>query len=103
MTKSYPINELAISLNLLATAKSWNCCYNFWCVIGSLIFFHQAPQVEKESGAEERKILEILQNHFGQFHLFNNDNSQLHTTSYGLSNLYAISFLLSRSYYIFVL
>ena len=52
MTKSYHINELAISLILFATAKSLNCCYNFWCVSGSLLFFHQAPQVEKESGAE---------------------------------------------------
>ena len=52
MTKSYHINEFAISLILLATVKSLNCCYNFWCVSGSLLFFHQAPQVEKESGAE---------------------------------------------------
>ena len=43
--------QLAISL-MLATVKSLNCCYNFWCVSGSLLFFHQAPQVEKESGAE---------------------------------------------------
>ena len=49
MEKSYHINELAISL---ATVKSLNCCYNFWCVSGSLLFFHQALQVEKESGAE---------------------------------------------------
>ena len=52
MTKSYHINELAISLILLATVKSLNC-YNFWCVSGSLLFFHQAPQVEKESEAED--------------------------------------------------
>ena len=65
MTKSYHINELVISLILIATVKSLNCCCNFWCVSGSLLFFHQAPQVEKESGAEgERKILEILKNHF---------------------------------------
>ena len=31
--------------------------------IGSFLFFHQAPQVEKESGAEgDGKILEILKN-----------------------------------------
>ena len=52
MTKSYHINELAISLILLVTVRSLNCCYNFWCVSGTLLFFHQAPQVEKESGAE---------------------------------------------------
>ena len=40
---------MAISLILLATVKSLNY---FWCVSGSLLFFHQAPQVEKESGAE---------------------------------------------------
>ena len=27
-------------------------CYNFFLYSGSLLFFHQAPQVEKESGAE---------------------------------------------------
>ena len=73
MTKSYHINELAITLILLATLKS----YYFWCV-RSLLFFHQTPQVEME--LKERKILEILKNHFGQFHKLNNDNSQLHTT-----------------------
>ena len=52
MIKSYHINELAISLILLATLKSLNC-YNYWCVSRSLIFFHQAPQLEKESGAED--------------------------------------------------
>ena len=53
MTKSYHINELAKSLILFATVKSLNCYYNFWChcLSGSLLF-HQAPQVEKESGAE---------------------------------------------------
>ena len=55
MTKSYHINKLAISLVSLATVKSLNCCYNFWCVSGSLLFFHQAPQVEKKSGAEEEE------------------------------------------------
>ena len=58
MTKSYHINELAISLILLATVKSLNCCYNFWCVSGSLLFYHQAPQVER-SGAE---VLDSLDN-----------------------------------------
>ena len=52
MTKSYHINELAVSLILLATVKSLKCCYNFLCVSGSLLFFHQALHVEKESGAE---------------------------------------------------
>ena len=52
MTKSYHINELAISCILLASVKRLNCCYNFWCVSGGLLFFYQAPQVEKESGAE---------------------------------------------------
>ena len=50
MTKSYHINELALSHTLIATVKSLNVCYNFWCVSG--LIFHQAPQVEKESGAE---------------------------------------------------
>ena len=36
---------------------------------------------------KQRKVLEILKNYFGQFHKLNDDNSQLHTTSYGLSNL----------------
>ena len=39
-------NELAISL---AAVK---ICYNLRCVSGNLLFFHQALQVEKESGAE---------------------------------------------------
>ena len=52
MTKSYPINELAISHILLASVKISIVCYNFWCVSGSLLYFHQAPQVEKESKAE---------------------------------------------------
>ena len=55
MTKSYPINELAISLILLATVKISIVCYNFLCVSGSLLYFDQAPQVEKESGAEEEE------------------------------------------------
>ena len=49
MTK---INGLAISPILLTTVKILNCCYNFWCINESLLFFYQAPQVEKESGAE---------------------------------------------------
>ena len=53
MTKSYHINELAISL--IFVSYSLNCCYNFWCVSGSLLFFHQAPQVEKESGPEREE------------------------------------------------
>ena len=44
-------------------------------------------QVERRVELKERKILKILKNHFGQFHKLNNDNSQLHTTSCGLSNL----------------
>ena len=55
-----------------------------------LLFFHLAPQVEKESGAEGE---EDIGEHFGHFHKLNNDNSQLHTTS-GLSKLCTISFLL---------
>ena len=47
---------------------------------------------------KERKILEILKNHFGQFHKLNNDNSQLRATSYGPSNLCAISFLLNTTF-----
>ena len=47
---------------------------------------------------EERKILEILKNHFGQFHKLNNDNSQLHTMYYVATyQTYTISFLLPRS------
>ena len=88
--------SLATSRNV-ATVKSLNCCYNYRCVSGILLFFHQAPQVQKESGAKERKILKILKNNFGQFHKFNYDNSQLQATSYGLSNLCRISFLLPRS------
>ena len=38
MTKSYHINEVALLY--------------FWCVSRSLLFFHQAPQVEKEGGAK---------------------------------------------------
>ena len=52
MTKSYHINELARSLILLAKVKSLNCCYVFFVCKWKLLFFHQAPQVEKESGAE---------------------------------------------------
>ena len=44
---------------------------------GSLLFFHQAPQVEKESGVEGKK-LEILKNHLGQFYKF------INFLSYGL-------------------
>jgi len=32
---------------------------------GSLLFFHQALQVEKESGAEGEEEIEILKNHLG--------------------------------------
>ena len=64
MTKSYHINELAISHIVLATVKSLNCCYHFWCVSGSFLFFHKVPQVEKESGGAED--IEILKNPFGQ-------------------------------------
>ena len=52
MTKSYHINELTISLILLATVKSLNYYFNFLCASGSLPFIHQAPHVEKESGSE---------------------------------------------------
>ena len=41
-----------LSLTLLATLKISIVCCNFWCVSGSLLYFHQAPRVEKESGAE---------------------------------------------------
>ena len=61
MTKLYHINELAISLILLATVKSLNCCYDFWCVSGSLLFFHQEPQVKKENGAEREEDIEDSQ------------------------------------------
>ena len=57
MTKSYHINELAISLILLATVKSSNCCYNFWCVSGSLLW-------------SWRRYCRSS-NHFRQFHKFN--------------------------------
>ena len=68
--------------------------FDFLCESGSLLFFHQAPQVEKENGAQgegryrdsEEPLLKL-----------NNDNSQLHTNSYGLSNLCTISFLLPRA------
>ena len=50
---------------------------------------------------KERKILEILKNHLGQFYELNNDNSQLHTANYGLSNLWTIYHILE--YYILVL
>ena len=52
MTKSYHINELAISLILLATVKSLNCCYNIWWVSESLLLGNHSSQAEKESGAE---------------------------------------------------
>ena len=52
---------------------------------------------------KERKILEILKNHFGQFYKFNNDN-QIHT-SYGLkkkTNVHCtISFLLPCSWILY--
>ena len=38
--------------------------------------FHQAPQVEKESGTEGKEDMEIIKNHFGQIYKLNND---LHT------------------------
>ena len=44
---------------------------------------------------KERKILEILKNHFGQFHKLKNDNSQLLNTSYGLLNLCKLSFTIT--------
>ena len=90
MTKSYHINELAISL-ILYYSKEFNF---FWCVNGSLLFFQQAPQIEKE---KERKILEILKNHLGQFHKLNNYNRQLHTISYCLSNISITKFMNSTS------
>ena len=100
MTKSYHINELAISLVLLATkslncyvlilatVKTLNCCYNFWCVSGSLYSSIKHHKLKRRVELKERKILEIIKNHFGQFHKLNNDNRQLHTTSCDLSNLY---------------
>ena len=60
MTKSYHINELAISLILLATVKSLNCLLYFLVCKWKFYFFHLAPQVEKRVELKERKILEIL-------------------------------------------
>ena len=44
-----------------------------------LLFFHQAPHIEKESGAEGKENVGDSQATL---------DSQLHTTSYGLSNLF---------------
>ena len=52
MTKSYHINELAISLTVIATVKSLNCFIIFGVQVEVFLFFHQVPQVETESGAE---------------------------------------------------
>ena len=41
---------------------------------GSLLFFHQTPEVKKESGAEgEEDIGGSLKNHLRQFYDLNND------------------------------
>ena len=46
------MNELAMSIILLATVKSLNCLLQFLVCKWKFAFFHQVPQVEKESGAE---------------------------------------------------
>ena len=51
------------------------------------------PQAEKESGAEREEDIAPQE----PFYKLNNDNGQLHTTSYGLSNLCTTSFLLPCS------
>ena len=61
-----------------------------------LLIFHQALQVEKESGARGEEDIGDSQEPLGRFHKLN-DNSQLHTSSYSLSNLCTISFLLQLS------
>ena len=48
-----------------------------------------STKLKRRVEMKERNIFEILKNHFGQFHKLN-DNSQLHTTSYSLSNLCTI-------------
>ena len=54
---------------------------------GSLLFLHQTPQVEKESGAEgEEDIGDSLKNHLGQFYDLNNDSK---STSY--NDVYLLS------------
>ena len=65
MTKSYQINYLDKSITMLTIGKNFELvCYHFWCS-GSLLFFHQAPQVEKETELKEWKRLEIRKNHLG--------------------------------------
>ena len=54
-------NELALSLIKLATVKSLNC--KFWCVSGSLLFFHQTTNI-KESGAEANEDIGDSQEQF---------------------------------------
>ena len=74
MTKSYHINELAISLILLATVKSLNCLLYFlvckWKFYYSSTKYHK---LKRRVELKESKI--ILKNYFGQFNKLNNDNS----------------------------
>ena len=55
-------NKLYKYITLLATEKSLN---NFWCVSGSLLFSIEHHKLKRRVELKERKILEILKNHFG--------------------------------------
>ena len=51
--KSYQINELAMSFIMLTVVENFESFVITLVYSGSLLFFHQAPQVEKESGGAE--------------------------------------------------
>ena len=70
------MNELAISIILLTIVKNFELLV---CIVAVYISSIK-PQAEKESGAKDRKILEILKNHFGQFYKLNTNSQQ--STSY---------------------
>ena len=53
---------------LLTIVKSFELFVIIIGVTGSSFFFQQAPQVEKESGAEGGEYIGDFQDHFGQFY-----------------------------------
>ena len=46
----------------------------------NLLFFHKHNKLKRRVEVKDRKIVEILKNHFGQFYKLKKDNSQLHTS-----------------------
>jgi len=57
-----------MSIVLLPIVKNFESFVIIFVCSGSLLFFHQAPQVAKRVEQKERKRLKILKNHLGQFH-----------------------------------